>query len=96
MRFWRWYPAEFLFFEHQTIRKENLQRSGQVWSASLLCVAARNIDLGEYLLLGKGEEATGEEREILSSDAMEALIGGDYLDGGFASAKEFYTRFIFK
>ncbi len=53
------------------------------------------IKLGEYLLLGKGEEATGGRgRASIVSDAMEALIGAIYLDGGFANAKEFILRFI--
>ena len=53
------------------------------------------IELGEYLLLGKGEDATGgRKRDSITSDAMEALIGAIYLDGGFANAKEFIHRFI--
>ena len=68
--------------------------------ASLVCepalaFCARDLDLGEYLLLGKGEDATGgRKRESVTSDAMEALIGAIYLDGGFANAKEFIHRFI--
>ena len=55
----------------------------------------REIELGEYLLLGKGEEASGgRNRNSVVSDAMEALIGAIYLDGGFANAKEFVGRFI--
>ena len=47
------------------------------------------------MLLGKGEEATGGRgRASIVSDAMEALIGAIYLDGGFANAKEFILRFI--
>ena len=43
----------------------------------------------------KGEEHTGgRERDSIVSDAMEALIGAIYLDGGFANAKEFIHRFI--
>ena len=53
-----------------------------------LAFCARDIDLGEYLLLGKGEEATEEEC------AMEALIGAIYLDGGLLVRKEFIHRFI--
>lgn len=46
-------------------------------------------------MLGKGEERTGGRfRDSIVSDAMEALIGAIYLDGGFASAKEFVHRFI--
>ncbi len=68
--------------------------------ASLVCEPAlafssRQIALGSYLLMGKGEELTGgRERPSIVSDAVEALIGAIYLDGGFASAKEFILRFI--
>lgn len=70
--------------------------------ASLVCeptlaYCAADLELGSYLLLGKGEEATGgRERNSVVSDAMEALIGSIYLDGGFANAKEFIHRFILK
>ena len=88
--------SEFLFFEHQTLPEGELTKK----RASMVCepalaFCARDIDLGEYLLLGKGEEATGgRKRDSVTSDAMEALIGEIYLDGGFASAKEFIHRFI--
>lgn len=60
-----------------------------------LAYCASELDMGTYLRLGKGEEATGGRgRNSLVSDAMEALIGAIYLDGGFASAKEFIHRFI--
>ena len=68
--------------------------------ASMVCeqalaYCAGEIRLGDYLLLGRGEEATGgRERSSVVSDAMEALIGAVYLDGGFASAKEFIHKFI--
>ena len=70
--------------------------------ASLVCeptlaFCAQEIDLGGFLLLGKGEDATGGRgRDSVVSDAMEALIGAIYLDGGFANAKEFIHRFILK
>ena len=68
--------------------------------ASLVCeptlaFCAQEIDLGGFLLLGKGEDATGGRgRDSVVSDAMEALIGAIYLDGGFANAKEFIHKFI--
>ena len=68
--------------------------------ASMVCeptlaLCARDLELGDYLLLGKGEEHTGgRKRDSIVSDAMEALIGAIYLDGGFANAKEFIHRFI--
>lgn len=70
--------------------------------ASIVCEpalagCANQISLGEYLYLGKGEDITGgRTRASILSDALEALIGAIYLDGGFASAKEFVNRFILR
>lgn len=88
--------SEFLFVENPEVPEGKLTKT----RASMVCepslaFCARDIDLGSYLLLGKGEEATGGRmRESVTSDAMEALIGAIYLDGGFASAKEFVHKFI--
>ena len=50
------------------------------------------MNLGEYQLLEKEEDATGgRKRESVTSDAMEALIGAIYVDGGFANAKSLST-----
>lgn len=68
--------------------------------ASIVCeptlaLCSKDIRLGEFLLLGKGEELTGgRERKSITSDAFEAVIGAIYLDGGFANAKEFIKKFI--
>lgn len=88
--------SEFLFYEDKTRPEGELTKA----RASMVCepalaFCAREIDLGQYLLLGKGEDATGgRKRESVTSDAMEALIGAIYIDGGFANAKEFIKRFI--
>ena len=51
---------------------------------------ALGIDLGTFVLLGKGEERTGgRERRGVLADAFEALIGAIYLDSGFEAAKVF-------
>ncbi len=68
--------------------------------ASMVCeptlaYCASEIGLGDYLLLGKGEEATGGRiRSSVTSDAMEALIGAIYLDGGLEPAREFILSHI--
>lgn len=68
--------------------------------ASLVCeptlaYCTKDLHLGEYLLLGRGEDHTGgRQRNSILSDALEAVIGAIYLDGGFASAKEFIMKFI--
>jgi ribonuclease-3 len=55
-----------------------------------LCEYAYLISLGDYLLLGKGEAASGgRERPSNLADAIEALAGAVYLDGGYAAATEF-------
>ena len=60
-----------------------------------LAQCAKNIELGSFMLLGKGEEATGGRfRESITSDVMEALIGAIYLDGGSEEAHKFVHKFV--
>lgn len=59
-------------------------------SRDALCRFAESIHLGSYLLLGKGEAASGgRERPSNLADALEALTGAIYLDGGINPAREF-------
>lgn len=52
-----------------------------------LAIIARSIDLGEFVLLGKGELQTGgDDKPSILSDAFEAVIAAVYLDGGFDEA----------
>ena len=88
--------SEYLFFANQQMPEGELTklRASMVCEPSL-ALCAKDIHLGDYLLLGKGEEATGgRTRASVTSDALEALIGAIYLDGGFTSAKEFVMRFV--
>ncbi len=58
---------------------------------------AKQIDLGDYLLLGKGELNTGgRERPSILADAFEAVIASIYLDGGMEEAKKFVLSFVKK
>jgi ribonuclease-3 len=58
--------------------------------ASTLATFARRIELGVYLRLGRGEEATGgRERELLLARASEAVVGALYQDGGMEAARGF-------
>ena len=88
--------SDFLFHENPQMPEGKLTklRSSMVCEPAL-AFCARDLDLGQYMLLGKGEEATGgRQRESITSDAMEALIGALYLDGGFAAAHDFIHRFV--
>jgi ribonuclease-3 len=65
-------------------------------SAARLHEVAQDLNLGEYLLLGRGEEMSGGRgKKALLSDAVEALIAALYLDGGLEAARHFIeTRVI--
>ncbi|MCI9106545.1 MAG: ribonuclease III [Lachnospiraceae bacterium] len=88
--------SDFLYWQYPDKPEGELTKI----RASLVCeptlaYCASEIGLGAYLFLGKGEEATGgRSRDSVVSDAMEALIGAIYLDGGFANAKEFVHQFV--
>jgi len=57
---------------------------------SALASIARQLELGQHILLGRGEEATGGRRKAsLLADVVEALIGAVFLSGGFDRAREF-------
>ncbi len=68
--------------------------------ASLVCekslhVFAKKISLGDFLLLGKGEENTGgRQRPSILADAFEAVIAAIYLDGGMGAAAKHILHFI--
>jgi ribonuclease-3 len=88
--------SEFLYNENKNMPEGQLTRL----RASMVCepalaYCARDIELGSYILLGKGEEATGgRRRDSIISDVMEAVIGAIFLDGGIENAKKFIHRFI--
>ncbi len=88
--------SEFLFAQHPDMPEGRLTklRASMVCEPSL-AFCAGDLELGQYMRLGKGEESTGgRKRDSITSDAMEALIGAIYLDGGMEKAKEFINRFI--
>lgn len=88
--------SEVLYKEHSKMPEGELTKL----RASLVCeqtlsLCAKDLNLGQYILLGKGEAATGgRERNSILSDALEAIIGAIYLDGGFTNAKEFICKFV--
>lgn len=88
--------SEFLFREHSNVQEGQLTKM----RASMVCepalaFCAKDLELGKFMRLGKGEESTGgRNRDSIISDAMEALIGAIYLDGGMEPAKQFINRFI--
>ena len=88
--------SRFLYLTYPDLPEGDLTRL----RASLVCEptlaeCARQFGLPDFLLLGKGEEHTGgRKRDSIVSDAMEALIGALFLDGGLEKAQAFIERFV--
>ena len=86
--------GEYLYRQYPGFKEGVLTqvRAGLVCEGSLYEIATR-MELGSYILLGRGEELSGgRTRRSTLADAVEALIGAIYLDGGIEKAKEFILR----
>ena len=83
--------SDFLFKNFPDMAEGQMSKK----RASLVCeptlaYCARQIGLGKYLMLGKGEDmGGGRNRDSILSDALEAVIGSIYLDGGIENAGRF-------
>lgn len=81
--------SDYLYFKYREVEEGALtkERAAIVCEASL-SLSGKNLNLGEYLILGKGEEHNGgRERPSMIADAVEAVIGAVYIDGGWEAAK---------
>lgn len=88
--------SECIYREYENLAEGDLTKlRASIVCEQTLSACARDLNLGSYLLLGKGEDISGgRERDSILSDALEAIIGAVYLDGGFTNAKEFIKSFI--
>jgi len=88
--------AEFLFKRYGNLPEGDLTRM----RASLVCEqslyeVAKELELGRYLKLGRGEEAGGgRERQSILADAVEAVFAAVYLDGGIDQARALIGRVL--
>lgn len=88
--------SDYLFKKEENLPEGELTklRANIVCEESLSEVAAE-INLGDYLLLGKGEEATGgRDRISILADALEAVIAAIYLDSGIENARKFIFTYM--
>lgn len=88
--------SEFLFQKYPDKPEGELSkiRASMVCEPSL-AFCAKDIGLERFILLGKGEEATGGRfRDSIISDVMEAVIGALFLDGGIDPAKKYIHQYI--
>ena len=90
--------AEFLFKRYGDLPEGDLTRM----RAALVCeqslyAAAKELGLGVYLKLGRGEEAGGgRERQSILADAVEAVLAAVYLDGGIEAARTLIERILLR
>lgn len=88
--------ADHLYRNHPDLPEGELTRT----RATLVCEdslveVAEALNLGQYLLLGKGEEAGGgRQRPSIRADAVEAVLAAVYLDGGIGSARKIIQKYI--
>ncbi len=81
--------SEFLFDKYPTVPEGGLskKRAAMVCEPSL-AICARNMNLGDYIFFGKGEDmAGGREKDSILADVTEAVLGAIYLDGGLDNAR---------
>ncbi len=86
--------SEFLYLKFSNMEEGKLTRK----RAALVCEmaladSAKMLSLGQYIFLGKGEQAEGVKTSIVA-DVMEAIIGAIYLDGGLEEAKKFVHKYV--
>jgi len=88
--------AEYLYTHYpQQPEGELTKIRARVVCEPALSKVAAQLNLGKYLLLGKGEEKSGgRSRQSILADAMEAVIGAVYLDQGYETARQFILKHL--
>lgn len=88
--------SNFLYRRHEKMSEGDLTKL----RASIVCEPtlasnSRELGVGDYILLGKGEEQTGgRDRDSILADTFESVIGAIYLDGGFVFAEKFILKML--
>ena len=83
--------TEYLYFNYPNLSEGELTKArANIVCESSLFNCANNINIGEYLFLGKGEELTGgRSRPSILSDCFECVVGAIFIDGGIENARKF-------
>jgi ribonuclease III len=85
----------FITYSHQYTEGLMSKVKSYIISTEILSMKAREIGLGNHLLLGRGEEKTGgRSKRSLLANTFEALIAAIFLDGGLEQTKQFVHRFF--
>lgn len=88
--------ADYLFKHCPNLPEGDLTKNrAALVCEKALCGFSRQLGLGDYLLLSRGEQNSGgRQRPSILADAFEALIAAIYLDAGMEKAREFILRFV--
>jgi ribonuclease III len=90
------FVVEYLFLHEKQYSESVLAKvKSYLVSEMVLADIAASICLGKYLLLGKGEEATGgRDKKSILANALESVIGAAYLDSGYENTKYILMKFF--
>jgi ribonuclease III len=89
--------TEYLFKNYQKPEGELTNWRAALVNSKMLASVAKDIHLGEYLFLSKGEAKDyGRARNFILANAFEALLGAIYLDQGMRKAKSFVKKVVLK
>lgn len=88
--------AELLYERLPQADESDLTRVRAAWvQESALAEIARELRLGEHLILGDSERKSGGwRRDSILADALEAVVGAVYLDAGFGAARQLVRRWM--
>ncbi|MFM7127498.1 MAG: ribonuclease III [Actinomycetota bacterium] len=90
----QWVVTDLIYRSHPDLSEGVLtELRKSLVNTETLAKTARDIDLGQWILLGMGEDAAGgRTKDSILADAFEAFIGALYLDGGANVARAFVTH----
>ncbi len=88
--------SDLLFRKYTGLSEGELSKvRAHLVSSANLSKLARQLDLGDFMVLGKGEEKTGGRKKLaLLADALEAVVAAIYLDGGLSAAQSFVIKIL--
>ena len=81
--------TEYLFNNAKGDEGKLTKKRADIVSKEPLLEAVRLLDIGQFLLLGRGQEKNHTQDEKLYSSIYEALVAGIYIDGGMTAVKKF-------
>jgi ribonuclease-3 len=86
--------SEKIYHDYPELAEGDMTKArANIVCSATLAKCARELDLGELLFMGKGEENTGgRARDSILSDVFEALLGAIYIDGGLEVARNFVLK----